>query len=480
MPPRVATISETFVYVTLHSARLRCPTRLRPLALVRLLALRRSRKQWTQKLWTRAVQQLAQDDCWGVSAHGGARSRARRIPGISEQSTEVCLPSAAVTCVGTSGNRAQVLYDMEVESAHDQAPNAANAAAVAATVDRSPHGDQIKEATPSSRCQPLAAKRFSGPLLRFPRVRREDIKTLGLLGQGSFAKVFEIEAGGCTFAVKKISHELRREVYRVPLEVKREFDILDDVRNQHPNVISLLARHSSRRRTLLFFEKFPYSLRGLLRTRSNSEPGLQPNVVRDLGEGLCAACRFIHSRRILHRDIKPDNCLARVDPWVAVLADFGSSRRSATEDCAAHDLSTDVFTLWYRPPEVLLGSSCYETSADIWSLGCLLAELAQGRPFFQGASAIGMLFSIFRVFGTPSLQAQPELATLPHFRRSVFPLWSDQGNEAFGAAFGAKSVGEFFGPPFRELVVGILRLAPASRDSASHSLGRGFFLKAGC
>ena len=62
----------------------------------------------------------------------------------------------------------------------------------------------------------------------------------------------------------------------------------------------------------------------------------------------------------------------------------------------------EVVTLWYRPPEVLMGGKYYSTALDIWSLGCIFIEMATGKPMFSGDSEIDQLFKIFKIMGTPN------------------------------------------------------------------------------
>lgn len=81
-----------------------------------------------------------------------------------------------------------------------------------------------------------------------------------------------------------------------------------------------------------------------------------------------------------------------------------------------------MVTLWYRAPEILLGSRHYSTPVDVWSVGCIFAEMVNQRPLFPGDSEIDELFKIFRVLGTPSEETWPGVTSLPDFK-SAFPKW---------------------------------------------------------
>ena len=107
---------------------------------------------------------------------------------------------------------------------------------------------------------------------------------------------------------------------------------------------------------------------------------------------------YCHSHRVIHRDLKPQNLLVTND-GVIKLADFGLARAvTIPSRCYTHE----VVTMWYRSPEVLMGTKFYTTGIDIWSLGCIFAEMTTCEALFRGESEIDQLFKIFRVLGTPN------------------------------------------------------------------------------
>lgn len=115
---------------------------------------------------------------------------------------------------------------------------------------------------------------------------------------------------------------------------------------------------------------------------------------------------FLHSNRIVHRDLKPQNILISNSGEVK-LADFGLARIYEQ----MQTLTTVVVTLWYRSPEVLLKSS-YASSVDIWSCGCIFAELHMRRPLFPGTSEVDQLSKIFKILGSPSIDEWPSEVSL--------------------------------------------------------------------
>ena len=106
---------------------------------------------------------------------------------------------------------------------------------------------------------------------------------------------------------------------------------------------------------------------------------------------------YCHKRRVLHRDLKPQNLLIN-EKGELKLADFGLARAKSVP---TKTYSNEVVTLWYRPPDVLLGSTEYTTSIDMWGVGCIFFEMAAGRPLFPGSTVDDELQLIFRTLGLP-------------------------------------------------------------------------------
>mmetsp|Transcript_4386 Transcript_4386/g.18665 ORF Transcript_4386/g.18665 Transcript_4386/m.18665 type:complete len:183 (-) Transcript_4386:1362-1910(-) len=162
----------------------------------------------------------------------------------------------------------------------------------------------------------------------------------------------------------------------------------------------------------------------------------------------------------MHRDLKPQNILVSGDDTVK-LADFGLGR---VFSLPVGKYTHEVVTLWYRAPEVLLGTRCYSTGVDVWSVGCILAEMVLGKPIFYGESELEQLLSIFRIMGTPSTTTWPTVQDLRDWHD--YPQWKERSLAEVVPQLGA---------PGCDLLRKMLQLNPAQRISASAALNHEFF-----
>lgn len=152
---------------------------------------------------------------------------------------------------------------------------------------------------------------------------------------------------------------------------------------------------------------------------SLSEPFL-PSETKLLLTQLTSAIDHLHTNYILHRDLKTSNLLL-TNRGELKLADFGMARY--TSEPPPRHLTQLVVTLWYRSPELLLGTATYTSSVDIWSLGCVFAELLTSTPLFPGKNEVDQLSQIFTLLGTPNSQTWPQFHSLPN-AKSLHPILS--------------------------------------------------------
>jgi len=202
----------------------------------------------------------------------------------------------------------------------------------------------------------------------------------------------------------------------VPAHVIREVSLLRDF--QHPNIVRMLDIHVSGVSDFtLILEHIDIDLYRYQKAFRKSGQVMPFDQVKRYGKDLLNGIHACHVRLIVHRDLKPQNVL--VSESGLKICDFGLARIFALP---IKQYTHDVVTLWYRPPEILLGTITYGPEVDLWSAGCVLAEMATGLPTFSGDSEIGTIFKIFRLMGTPTEEAWPGSSKLDHWKPS-FPRW---------------------------------------------------------
>ena len=172
----------------------------------------------------------------------------------------------------------------------------------------------------------------------------------------------------------------------------------------------------------LVFEYLDQDLKNFmdLTGRGPANP-LAKGVVQDFMYQLCLGCAHLHRHGVMHRDLKPQNLLVDKAKNVIKVADLGLGRAVSVP---VKSYTHEIVTLWYRAPEVLLGGSHYSTPVDIWSVGCIFAELARKQPLFPGDSELQQLLHIFKLLGTPSEEVWPGVTRLRDWHE--FPRWKTQ------------------------------------------------------
>ncbi|XP_018320756.1 cyclin-dependent kinase 1 [Agrilus planipennis] len=280
------------------------------------------------------------------------------------------------------------------------------------------------------------------------------------IGEGTYGVVYKgkHKKTGQIVAMKKI--RLESEDEGVPSTAIREISLLKELR--HPNIVTLEDVLMEECRLYLIFEFLSMDLKNYLDSLGKGKL-MDPKLVKSYLHQITNAILFCHQRRVLHRDLKPQNLLITKDGTIKV-ADFGLGRAFGVPVRA---YTHEVVTLWYRAPEVLLGSQRYSCPIDIWSLGCIFAEMATKRPLFQGDSEIDQLFRIFRVLKTPTEKLWPGVSQLPDYK-ATFPNWTNYNLESQ-----VKNLDE----AGLDLLKQMLTYDPALRISAKDMVGHHYFDK---
>ncbi|CAL5092818.1 unnamed protein product [Urochloa decumbens] len=302
-------------------------------------------------------------------------------------------------------------------------------------------------------------------------LRAEGFEKLEKVGQGTYSSVFKARelATGRLVALKKVRFDsVEPESVRF---MAREILILRRLRG-HPNVVGLEGLITSRSSSAIYlvFEYLQHDLAGL--TSSPDVAFSEPQIkcyMRQLLEGL-AHC---HGKGVMHRDIKCANLLVS-DGGELKVADFGLANFYTPTSPSAAPLTSRVVTLWYRPPELLLGATAYDPSVDLWSAGCVFAEMHARRPVLPGRTEVEQIHKIFKLCGSPpeTFWRRPGLAHAAVFRpQHPYPsrLW-----EAFSGGGGRGGGGDMPEHAFR-LLATLLSLDPAARGTAAGALAGEYF-----
>ncbi|KRZ66046.1 Cyclin-dependent kinase 2 [Trichinella papuae] len=283
-------------------------------------------------------------------------------------------------------------------------------------------------------------------------------KRLCHIGEGTYGVVYKgiNVKSKRVVAMKKIKFDDTTE--GIPPSCLREISILKMLK--HKNIIKLLNLCVERDRIYLILEYMQCDLKQVMNVYY---PRLPSKMTKSLMWQLLQALSYCHLKRIMHRDLKPQNLLVN-EFGILKVADFGLAR-SFSLPCRTY--SHDVVTLWYRPPELLLGCKFYGASIDVWSAGCIFAEMICNEPLFSGDSEIGQLFKIFQILGTPNAVVWPEFPNLPDSSRE-FPFWTPVKD--------LKSVVRGISNNEKELLQKMLIYNPDERISSSAAMKHKYFL----
>ncbi|OXB55316.1 hypothetical protein ASZ78_003601, partial [Callipepla squamata] len=246
----------------------------------------------------------------------------------------------------------------------------------------------------------------------------------------------------------------------VPFTAIREASLLKHLK--HANIV-LLHDIIQTKETLTFVLEYMHT--DLAQYMAQHPGGLRPCNVMLFMFQLLRGLAYIHQQHVLHRDLKPQNllisCLGELK-----LADFGLAR---AKSIPSQTYSSEVVTLWYRPPDVLLGATDYSSDLDIWSAGCVFIEMIQGQPMFAGtSSAPEQLEKIWTALGVPTEDTWPGLSKLPRYKPELVASRRPQRLRVICDRLSRA-------PAAEDLASRMLTAFPPGRISAQDALLHGFF-----
>lgn len=295
------------------------------------------------------------------------------------------------------------------------------------------------------------------------------------LGEGTYGVVYKAQQKqtGEIVALKRIRLDHSDDDEGIPSTAIREISLLKHLK--HPNIIRLLDVLHSEKKLTLVFEHMETDLKRFMDARIDKK-GRGENTFyvdnKELIKGfiyqLIRGVAFCHANLILHRDLKPQNLLVSKRGELCI-ADFGLARPFGAP---SRIYNNEVVTLWYRSPDVLLGSVLYSTNVDIWSIGCIMAELVRGTPLFPGADPQDQLRKIFKCLGTPNLSTWPGVEELEGWKKRdvLFETWAQEYK-----AIPFESLFPMLEPAGRELLSRLLAYPPEHRIPAHEALRHPYF-----
>ncbi|KAG7667551.1 hypothetical protein KSW81_001246 [Nannochloris sp. 'desiccata'] len=342
-----------------------------------------------------------------------------------------------------------------------------------ATPDSAPAVDDLKQVVLSLGWDPDRLD-FSRPLDArdfIHRLKAACLSNLHLAGEGSYSMVFRAlnNLDGKQVTLKKLRMDSSADGLS-PTAV-REISLLKEL-SSCPHVVKILdvmydrtcsSNPSARPRVWLVLEHLDMDLAEYVK---RSPSPLEGAFIRSAMHQLLLALEAVHAHRVIHRDVKPQNILIDREKQEIKLADFGLSRTCLPAPCGSRAMTQEVVTLLYRAPEVLLGCNTYSFPIDMWSAGCVLAELVIGNPLFKGDSEICQLYEIFQLIGTPDDSVWPEVTSLPNWQ-PLFPKWQPVPL--------AERLGNRLDPLGVDLLSKLLQPDPQQRPTAAEALRHPYF-----
>ncbi|XP_043821595.1 cyclin-dependent kinase 17 isoform X1 [Dromiciops gliroides] len=308
--------------------------------------------------------------------------------------------------------------------------------------------------------QPMSRRSRRASLSEIGFGKMETYIKLEKLGEGTYATVYKgrSKLTENLVALKEIRLEHEEGA---PCTAIREVSLLKDLK--HANIVTLHDIVHTDKSLTLVFEYLDKDLKQYMDDCGNI---MSMHNVKLFLYQILRGLAYCHRRKVLHRDLKPQNLLIN-EKGELKLADFGLARAKSVP---TKTYSNEVVTLWYRPPDVLLGSSEYSTQIDMWGVGCIFFEMASGRPLFPGSTVEDELHLIFRLLGTPSQETWPSVSSNDEFKNYNFPKYKAQPLINHAPRLDSEGI---------ELITRFLQYESKKRVSAEEAMKHGYFRSLG-
>ncbi|EDO06393.2 Protein kinase catalytic domain C family protein [Babesia bovis T2Bo] len=294
----------------------------------------------------------------------------------------------------------------------------------------------------------------------------EIYKCLNKISEGTYGSVYralDTETGNIV-ALKHIKYHEGHWKEGFPVSYLREISILLELR--HPNVLSVkeVVTNEARDQYYVVMEYVEHELKTLLH---DGKPDFTLSERKCLLYQLLRGVEYLHSHWVLHRDLKTTNILYN-NKGVLKICDFGMARKFGRP---LKNYTQNVVTHWYRAPELFLGQNHYDEAVDMWSVGCIFAEIICGKPMFTGSSDADTLDKIFRCCGTPNNETWPGFSELRLVKEGKFPISKHKPN--FHAFFKNNLTSNdqcYMTEAGLDLLMKMLTLNPSKRISAKEAM----------
>lgn len=244
----------------------------------------------------------------------------------------------------------------------------------------------------------------------------EEFQCLNRIEEGTYGVVYRAKDKRTdeVVALKRLKMEKEKEGF--PITSLREINTL--LKGQHPNIVTVreIVVGSNMDKIFIVMDYVEHDLKSLIETMKHKKQVFLPGEVKCLIQQLIRAVAHLHDNWILHRDLKTSNLLLS-HKGILKVGDFGLAREYGSP---LKEYTSIVVTLWYRAPELLLGCKEYSCPIDVWSVGCIFAELLAMTALFPGKSEVDQLNRIFKDLGTPNERVWPGYDQLPLVKKMTF------------------------------------------------------------